>query len=220
MRRFRSRLDGEYDYRSRLTVRVSPRTRRGTTSWAADRDLPALVWNYGVSLVKCAVIDAACRHHEVPFARAVREELLGIDPGAIYDELEGRDPADALPDEPAREIALRHTVGLTDPLTDADLADLPADQRPDDGLPHTLEEQVEAYGVDRFKIKLSSDSERDCARLQRIASVLDSSDLDSYAFSLDANEGYENIEAFRRDWRRLADDPDVEGFLDSLLYVE
>jgi len=189
-------------------------------SWAAGRNLPALAWNYGTSLVECAVIDAACRYHDTTFARAVREGLLGIDPGAIYDELAGLDPADVLPDEPAREISLRHTVGLTDPLTDADLADLPADQRPDDGLPHTLEEEIEAYGVDRFKIKLSSDSERDRKRLKRIASVLNDCGLDSYAFSLDANEGYRSIETFRRDWRRLAVDPDLGEFLDSLCYVE
>lgn len=189
-------------------------------SWAADRDLPALAWNYGVSLVECAVIDAACRYHDATFARAVREGLLGIDPGAIYDELAGLDPADALPDESAREMALRHTVGLTDPLTDTDLDDLSADERPDDGLPITLREQIETYGVDRFKIKLSSDLERDQTRLRRIAGVLDRSDLDSYAFSLDANEGYRSIEAFRRDWRQLVDDPDLRDFLDSLLYVE
>jgi hypothetical protein len=50
--------------------------------------------------------------------------------------------------------------------------------------------------------------------------VLRDSGLDSYAFSLDANEGYRDIEAFRRDWSRLASDPNLEGFLDSLLYVE
>jgi hypothetical protein len=185
--------------------------------WARDTDLPPLAWNYGVSLVECAVIDAACRHHGVTFARAVREGLLGIEPGAIYDELEGLDLADALPDEPLREIALRHTVGLTDPLTDADVA--PGDH-PEDGLPYTLEEQIAEYGVDRFKIKLSADIERDRERLGRIASVLADCGLDSYAVSLDANEGYGDIETFCRDWDRLASDPDLDDFLESVLYVE
>jgi L-alanine-DL-glutamate epimerase-like enolase superfamily enzyme len=195
--------------------------------WAAGRDpsIPPLAWNYGVSLVECALIDAACRYHDVPFARAVRKGLLGIDPGAIYDELDGIDPADLLPDEPTREIALRHTVGLTDPLTDADLTDSSADEhrddeRPDGDLPHTLREQIEAYGVDRFKIKLSSDSARDRERLRRIAGVLDDSGLDSYAVSLDANEGYGTVREFRRDWERLTGDPALDTLLDSLLYVE
>jgi hypothetical protein len=111
-----------------------------------------------VSLVECAVIDPACRHHDTPFARAVREGLLGTDPGAVYDELEGVDPADVLPNESVREIALRHTAGLTDPLTDTDLSNRPGDDRPEDGLPYTLEEQIGTYGIDRFKIKLSADS--------------------------------------------------------------
>jgi hypothetical protein len=103
--------------------------------WAAETDLPALAWNYGVSLVECAVIDAACRHHDTPFARAVREGLLGTDPGAVYDELEGVDPADVLPNEPVREIALRHTAGLTDPLTDTDLSNRPGDDGPRTACP-------------------------------------------------------------------------------------
>ncbi|PSP76270.1 hypothetical protein BRC86_01745 [Halobacteriales archaeon QS_3_64_16] len=185
--------------------------------WVGGTDLPPLAWNYGVSLVECAVIDAACRHHNVTFARAVREGLLGIDPGAIYDELEGLDPADALPDDPLREIALRHTVGLTDPLTDADVA---PGECPEDSLPYTLEEGIAEYGVDRFKIKLSADIERDRKRLGRIAGVLADCGLETYAVSLDANEGYGDIETFCRDWERLASDPALEDFLESVLYVE
>ena len=185
--------------------------------WASGTDLPPLAWNYGVSLVECAVIDAACRHHGLTVARAVREGLLGIDPGAIYDELEGFDPAEVLPDEPVREIALRHTVGLTDPLTDADVA---SGECPEDGLPYTLEEGIAEYGLDRFKIKLAADVERDRKRLERIASVLADCGLETYAVSLDANEGYGDIETLCRDWERLASDPALEDFLESVLYVE
>ncbi|MFC6724923.1 hypothetical protein ACFQE1_11180, partial [Halobium palmae] len=83
--------------------------------WADGTDVPPLLWSYGVSLVEQALVDAVCRHEGTTFSTAVRENLLGIDLGAVYDELEPYEPGELLPEHPRRSIAVRHTVGIDDP---------------------------------------------------------------------------------------------------------
>lgn len=182
--------------------------------WAADTAHPPLLWSYGVSMVEQAVIDAYCRHEGVSFAQAVRDGTLGVAPGSIYPELEGVELADYLPDEPAREAAVRHTVGLSDPIEADDI-----DEDLNDGLPQTLAEYVEVDGVDHFKIKLSAEAEHDAERLGRIGDVLES-ELDSFVCTLDANEQYEDIAAFKTQWERHADNPDLAAVIDRVAYVE
>ena len=97
---------------------------------------------------------------------------------------------------------MRHTVGLADPLTAADLA---AADRLNDGLPETLEEAIAAYGHRFFKLKIAGDPEADVARLARIAAVLDR--LDAYQVTLDGNEQYPDpatVAALPRPPRRRA----------------
>lgn len=185
--------------------------------WASDTDYPSLLWSYGVSLVEQAVIDAYCRHHSVSFGQTVRDGELGIDLGAVYDELEDEDPGALLPETPRQQTAVRHTVGLTDPLTDADL--FPSD-RLDDGLPQTLADYVREDGVDHFKIKLSGDRECDAQRLQRIGDVLSDLGLSEYLCTVDANEGYPSATEFKRQWETHAADPDLAGLLECVAYVE
>jgi len=185
-------------------------------AWAADTDHPPLFWNYGVSLVEQAVIDAVCRAHDTTFATAVRDGTLGFDPGRIYDELADERAADLLPDEPRRSTHLRHTVGLDDPLTADEIG---ADERLDDGLPQSLAAYIERDGVDRFKIKLSADVERDMARLRDIRAVIEER-CDEYAFTLDANEQYGSATTFADQWESLAAEPGLAAFFEKLLYVE
>lgn len=184
-------------------------------SWAEQTDLPPLFYNYGVSLVEQAVIDAFCRATETPFPEAVAENTLGIDLGAIHEELAGSQPHELLPDEPRTSTAVRHTVGLGDPLTPDDVA---ATDRLDDGLPQVLSEYIDQQGVDHFKIKLAAEPS-DADRLAEIREVVESR-LDEYSFTLDANEQYETVAAFRDQWNTLQADDDLEGFFDHLLYVE
>jgi hypothetical protein len=188
----------------------------GQRRWAAGTDHPPLLWSYGVSLVEQALLDAVCRARGVSFATAVRENLLGIDLGAVYGELAPYDPADLLPAEPNRSTAVRHTVGLGDPLTAADVT---AD-RPDDGLPLTLAEYVRTDGVDHFKLKLSADRERDATRLARVADTLADLGVEEYRCTVDANEGYESAAAFKRQWTAHAADPELSDLFDHLAYVE
>ncbi len=86
-------------------------------------------------------------------------------------------------------------------------------------MPRALDEAIHAYGLTHFKIKLGGDADRDCERLRRIAALLAGAAPD-YRFSLDGNEGYREVGAFRELWRSLTGDPALAPFLRRLLFVE
>ena len=184
-------------------------------NWAESTDYPPLLWMYGVSLIEQGIIDAFCRHHDMPFVEALHTNALGLKLGEIHPELAGESPTTWLPDEPLQSAAIRHTVGQTDPLDQSDV-----DQPLNDGLPQSLSEYVTELGIDHFKIKLSSDLDADAERLERIAQVLDRCGLTEYHFTLDANEGYPTVAAFKEQWNQLTERPALEEFFDRLLYVE
>jgi len=181
--------------------------------WAGGTDYPPLLWNFGVTFVERAMIDAFCRITETPFSEAVTDNTLGVRPGYIYPDLEGAAPGDYLPAEPNRSIAVRHTVGHADRLRDGGEASI------DDGLPVTLVENVEAYGLDRFKIKLAGDPEGDYERLREVLSVLDEV-CEAYAFTLDANEQYESVDALQRVVERFQGEDGPGAFDERLLFIE
>ena len=185
-------------------------------AWAAGRGHPPLLWGFGVSLVERAAIDAFCRATGTPFAAAIRADALGVRLGDLYPELAGLTPADLLPARPLDSVVARHTVGLADPLTDAEI---PAAERLDDGLPQALDAAIRAYGLTHFKIKVGGDGDQDRERLRRLARLLDAAAGD-YAFTLDGNEGYRAVAPFRAFWASLAADPTLAPFLRRLLFVE
>lgn len=184
-------------------------------SWANNTPHPDLLWSYGVSLVEQAIIDAYCRTVGIAFPDAVRENKIGLDLGAIHPELSDAEPSDLLPD-PVDEVAIRHTVGLSDPLTADEVS---PDEQLDDGLPQTLTEYVDEQGIDHFKIKLAADG-GDADRLRTIHDIVADGSVDGYAFSLDANEQYDDVADFRDQWESMREDSDLAAFLDNLLYVE
>jgi L-alanine-DL-glutamate epimerase-like enolase superfamily enzyme len=120
-------------------------------------------------------------------------------------------PAEFLPPAPLRSLMVRHTVGLSDPLTDAEIA--PA-ERLNDGLPQSLEACLAEYGLTHFKIKLSGEAQRDAERLRQIAEALHGAS--GVAFTLDGNENFPDLAAFREFWARVAAEP----FMRGLLFVE
>ena len=81
---------------------------------------------------------------------------------------EGRYPQDYLAtDLPSRVIAW-HAVGGLDPLTDADLKG----DEPNDGYPITLEQWIEADGLNCLKLKLSGeDAQQDYARIVAVGRI-------------------------------------------------
>lgn len=181
--------------------------------WAADKSFPPLLWGFGVSLVERAMIDAFCRATRTNFASAVRDNTLGIRLGEIYPELQPHQPADFLPPAPLSSILVRHTVGLADPLTDAEIA---SGERLDDGLPQSLESCIRHYGLTRFKIKLCGDVATDVARLKRIAGLVPR----DFGFTLDGNEQYKTAEAFVAAYEALQSEPSLTGFFERLIFVE
>lgn len=183
-------------------------------SWGRDRGLPPLLSTFGTTFVERALIETVCRNNGQAFPEAVRRNAFGIDPAAVYPETEGMEPADAIPDRPRRSIAVRHTIGKTDPLTEDDLVD-----RLDDGLPETLEGYVERDGVRYVKCKLGGDPVDDLLRLERIAGVLDAFGED-YRVTVDANEQYQTIDSLQDLWTEMVERPTLGRLVDNLLCIE
>jgi hypothetical protein len=163
------------------------------------------------------VIDAFCRDQEVSFSTALRENRLGIQLGRIHSELSGAEPRDLLPAKPLRSIIVRHTVGLTDPLTDSEITD---DQRVSDGLPQSLEANIAAYGLTHFKVKLWGDVQRDQERVRKVAQVIAKGCGNRYAYTLDGNENFKAVEPYREFWAGLTRDAALRDFLGHVMFVE
>lgn len=178
---------------------------------------PPLVWNYGVSMVEAALLDAVCRSHELTFSEGVRKNIFGIELGHIYEELEGMSPGELLPTNPSTDIAIRHTVGQTDPLTEDEIR---SKDRLNDGLPQALSEYVVTDGVRHLKIKLSGDGDVDADRLAAIDEVMTDLGVSEYKFTADANESFGSATSFRDGWEQIESDPRLETALENLLYVE
>lgn len=95
---------------------------------------------------------------------------------------------------PASEtVAVRHTVGLLDPIVAGDVA---ADGWLRDGLPQTLEESVITHGLRHFTLKVGGRVGDDVERLTRVAATLDRLIADDYLVTLDGNEQYKTMAAF------------------------
>ena len=175
----------------------------------------ALTASYGAALVDRAVLDAVCRARGVSFRRAIQANLPGIDAAALAPDLAGFDvPAFLAALSPASSLAARHTVGLLDSITPADLS-----TRVGDGLPETLEEVIAAHGHRHFKLKLSARLDTDLDRMEAIAGVLDRLSH-AYQVTLDGNEQFGDAEAFVVLWRRLVARPALARFAASVLWIE
>lgn len=183
--------------------------------WGQTEGLPPLLSHFGTSLVERALLDAVCRASGHSFARMLRENRFGIELGDLHAPLRGLAPSDLLPEQPLTRLTARHTVGLADPLTEAEI---PAAERLEDGLPQSLESCVARYGLRHFKIKVMGDTDRDLDRLDRVAALLEQRTSGDFAFSLDGNEQFGSVEAFRTFYGGLAER--LPAFLKRLLFVE
>lgn len=185
--------------------------------WAAENGLPPLLAHFGVSLLERAMIDALARAHGTTFSVVLRENLAGIDLGSIHPELAGNAPRVYLPAHPLDKVIARHTVGLSDPLTAADLA---PEDRLDDGLPQTLEDCIRFYGLRHFKLKVRGDADADLARLKSIAAIITGICESGFAFTLDGNEQFKHLADFADLWDRIQTDPGLRRFFQHLLFIE
>ncbi len=183
----------------------------------ADLGLVPLVASYGPALLDRAILDALGRGTELSFADMIRRNLAGIEATDLTPDLAGYGLPRFLGGlRPGSDIAVRHTVGLLDPIVAADQT--PA-ERVDDGLPETLEEVVRHYGGRYYKLKVAGNIEADLARLTRIAAVLDR-DAGDYQATLDGNEQYDSVEGIAELWRRMREAPALERLVAATLFIE
>lgn len=185
--------------------------------WGRSRGFPSLLSQFGTTLVERALIEAFCRAVGRPIGDVVRSNDLGIRLEAFDRRLAGKSPRELLPSVPRRRIIARHTVGMADPLEDGDIE---KSARLDDGLPQSLAQCIRHYGLGHFKVKLSGSAVQDIDRLTRVAAVIESNVADDFAFTLDGNEAFRSLEAFRVFWETLVHAPQLSRFLGRAMFVE
>jgi len=176
--------------------------------------LNPLVASFGRALIDRAAFDALLRLQGMAFHEGLRANLGGMAPHAFIPDLADFDFGAMLARTPRPgRIHARHTVGLVDPITAADVS-----ERVDDGLPETLEEVAATYGHAHWKLKVGGDIAADVERLTRIASVLDR--LHGYHATLDGNEQYEDAEGALALWHAMQAEPRLARLCASILFIE
>jgi len=204
----RDQLRRALELAERLYLAAPPRTAFAhfAESYQAQLDagaaekLDPLVASFGPALLDRAVLDALCRVEEISVYEAMRENRVGLAPHAIVPDLAHVDfdrlCSSLIPDD---AIDLRHTVGLVDPIT---AAEVKSGEKVEDGLPQTLEQAITAYRPRYFKIKVSGKLDADIDRLTAIARVLDRGGGE-YAVTLDGNEQFHDPAEALAFWQAL-----------------
>jgi hypothetical protein len=176
-----------------------------------------LIACYGPALLDRAILDALCRIQGASIFEALESNLAGIHPMIQTPELSGFDFEAFLAQlKPASQIHARHTVGLSDPLSEEES---PFRERIDDGLPETLKEVISFYGNSYFKLKLCGKIERDLDRLESVVSVLDEIPGDYYV-TLDGNEQYPGVEEVEELWGRISVSANLKRLRNAILFFE
>ena len=170
--------------------------------------------SFGSSMLERAVIDGVGRLSGRSYFELVRDGDLGIDLGAISPELRGRDVREFLPERPLERLHVRHTVGLLDPITAADVAEPVAD-----GLPETLEDYLDVDGIGWLKVKVGGAQDEDLARLEAIARVLERRER-RFGITLDGNEQYRELDGFLALIEAIKAVPALERLWRQVLFIE
>ena len=187
------------------------------TQWGTENQITPLLYGFGTSMVERALIEASCRALGKPFAKALIDNDFGISLGAMQIENGATQPVDWLPQSPLPSIIARHTVGLADPLT---AADIPKDEKVADQLPQAFIDCIRAYGLCHFKIKINGQPDTDLARLSALAEIITQNAPKDFAFTLDGNEQFKSITDFQTFWQSVQDDDGLRIFFQRLLFIE
>jgi hypothetical protein len=182
-----------------------------------ERKLNPLTVAFGSSFFERALADAAARLAGADAVALLRQDLLEIRPAAVHRELEQDDLTRWTLEPPLPALFVRHTVGLLDPVT---AADVPADGWVRDGLPQTLEECVTTYGLRYFKVKVGGRLDADLARLKAIAATLDRLIPEPYVVSLDGNEQYKALGDFAQLLEGMARQSALPRFRKAIAFIE
>lgn len=187
-------------------------------SWAKLRGQPGLLAGLGVSILERAVLDGLCRAAGRPLHRLILEGELVPDLGLVRESLRGVTPADFLAAEPLGKVKIRHTVGLGDWLNEAEI---PVEEKVDDGLPQSLEECIKKYGLSYFKIKVGGQLEWDKERLRQVVAVADRWAPADWVCTVDGNEAFAEMEVFRDYYAALQQDAVLSGMLaQRVVFIE
>ena len=190
----------------------------GQEEWAASGAYPPLLWGFGVSLVERALIDAFCRATGATFEGALRENAFGIRLGEIHHDLNGVDPAALLPERASRSILARHTVGVN---RSPDRRGYPGGRTCGRRAAAISRSQYTDVRSDAFEDQnCAAIAAQDADRLKHIAGLMERYSGSDYAFTLDGNEQYTEIDPFRALWEAVTADPSLDRFIGRLLFVE
>lgn len=180
--------------------------------------IPKLAVLVVASPFDAALHDACGRALGLSSFRTLAPEVVGHDAARyLGEEFRGVDLLAALRAEPAETVPLFHSVGGTDPLTEAeaDVADVPHD-----GLPRTLAEWIRRDGLWNIKIKLQGESlDWDVDRTLAIDRIArETRPAVGWRFCVDFNERCPNV-AYVLDYLRRVGDASPRC-LESILYIE
>ncbi len=205
-------LAAEADSAFGLHARIEPELH----ARCLERGLGGLIASFGGAMIDRAILDALGKAEGLSIFRLVAANRPGIDARTARD-LEGFALDDLLAGlQPRPTIAYRHTVGLIDALTEAEIA---PDARLDDGLPESLEAVIRTYRPRWFKLKVGGDRAADLDRLERIAAVLEA-EAPGFRATIDGNEQYGSAGEVVALLRAMADRPRLRRLLDATVYVE
>lgn len=196
---------------------VMREVRAAQADWAREAGHPPLLANFGVTFVERALIDAAARRTGLTLHELLRGNVVGIELGEWHPELKGMTPADGLPAAPLATAWARHTVGLGDPLEEADVG---AEEDPRDGLPVSLAAAIRAYGLKHFKIKVAAGQAGALERLAATVRVIGRETGGNFAASLDGNETFADLAALREFWSRARAEKALAALWPRMLFVE
>ena len=156
-----------------------------------------------------AAIDAVCRLVGASFETVVLDDLIGLKATlsaptlAAYLQWQGCKAG-------SESVAIRHTVGLDDPLI----------ARPGEGRPTGLAEVIATDQVSRFKLKVPATIDAALDRLNEVAVLLNHALPGGYTITLDANEAFDDPDPFAEFMNRLATTPRLGRFWRSIAYLE
>ena len=157
--------------------------------------LPELAQLVASSPVDAALHDAYGRIHGKNSFDILSKQYCNVDLSEFLDDQFQGEYADQYTlRKPTADLPLYHLVGALDPLTEANVK-----LRPDDSLPVTLGEWIDADGLTHFKIKLAGDDlEWDVQRVIAVENIVAAHKKDkgqsTWFYSCDFNETCESAE--------------------------
>ena len=151
------------------------------------------------------MLDALARLHGLSFFDLLKNDLTGLETASI------------LPDQPLERLYCRHTVGLGDPIRTGDIS---GDDRLLDGLPQSLEECIDEYGLRYFKVKVCGEDEGDLQRIEELTRLFEERCADGYSITLDGNEQYRDPRQLTGLLKKLEQDPSTQRFCERILFIE